>query len=152
MEGYRYLFVILFMLVILPAALYLVLKPMFRDIKVRRGIVNYDTHMRKFVFTVEETKAEVYLKLRLSNIYDVLRYDFDEENAVITFYRNHAKFPYRISFYELDGTMILKIEQISPTMDKDNLPYFINEFFIKKLDAKPIDLFSGRFLEGYRIQ
>ena len=51
MEKYIYIFVIIFV-VMIPIALYLILKPIFKHNKLLNGIVNYDTFMRKYVFSV----------------------------------------------------------------------------------------------------
>lgn len=138
MEKYIYFYLTMFFVVITPIALYLVLKPMLRQKKLLHGIVNYDTFMRKFVFRIDVTKEEFYSKLKVHNVNDVLEYNFFEEDSVI-FTRYNVGFPYKITVDEFKEYIILKVEQLPLVMDKGNVPYLINEFFIKKFAAKPID-------------
>lgn len=64
MEKYNYIFVIIFV-VMIPIALYLILKPMYKHNKLSNGIVNYDTFMRKYVFSVALDKEEFYSQLKI---------------------------------------------------------------------------------------
>ncbi len=139
MEKYIYLFVILFFVFAVPVALYLIFKPMFQQRKLLNGVINYDTFMRKFVFQIDFTKEEFYSKLKIHNVNDVLEYDLDEQSSVVTFKRYNAKFPYKVEIDEFKESIVLRVEQIPLVMDKGNVPYYINEFFIKKFGAKPID-------------
>ena len=135
----EYLFVLAFLIAI-PVSLYLIFKPGVRQREVSNGVINYDSFMRKFCFSIDATKEEVYSQLNLPNVYDVLEYDLDEENDVITFKRYvGGRYSYRISVDEAEGCHILWVEQIPSVMGGGNVPCLINEFFIKKLDAKPID-------------
>ena len=139
MEKYIYFFVILFFAVLIPVVLYLIFKPMFQQRKLLNGVVNYDTFMRKFVFQIAFTREEFYSKMKTHNVFDVLEYDFDEQNSVVTFKRYNAKFPYKIEIDEFKESIVLRVEQIPLVMDKGNVPYYINEFFIKNFDAKPLE-------------
>ena len=56
MEKYIFIFVIMFVVVVIPIALYIIFKPMFRQNKLLNGVVNYDTFMRKFVFSIYNFK------------------------------------------------------------------------------------------------
>ena len=136
MEKYIYFFVIIFFLVVIPTALYLILKPMFRQNKLLNGIVNYDTFMRKFVFRIEITKEEFYSQLKIRNINDVLEYSLNEDCSVITFTMYNMKYSYKIIVDDFNESIILRVEQIQIT----SKPAFrINEFFIKKINATPLE-------------
>ncbi|MBQ3099430.1 MAG: hypothetical protein IJC50_00415 [Clostridia bacterium] len=95
--------------------------------------------MRKFIFQIDFTKEEFYSRLKIYNVNDLLEYDFDVQNAVVTFKRYNAKYPYKIELDEFNESTVLRVEQIPLVMDKGNVPYYINEFFIKKFDAKPLE-------------
>lgn len=136
MEKYIYLYVILFFAVLIPVALYLVFKQMFEQRKLLNGVVNYDTFMRKFVFYIAITREEFYSKLKIRNVFDMLEYDFDEQSSVVTFIRYNAEFSYKIKIDEYNEAVVLRVEQI-PLVSKTT--YLINEFFIKKFDAKPLE-------------
>ncbi len=141
MEEYIYIFVIviIFVVFVIPIALYIIFKPMFRQHKLLSGVVNYDTFMRKFVFCIELTKEEFYSQLKRHNNNDVLEYSLNDDCSIITFTRYNAKFPYKIQIDEFDEITILRVEQIQKIMDKGNVPYYINEFFIKKFNATPLE-------------
>ena len=136
MEKYIYIFVIMFVVVVIPIALYIIFKPMFRQNKLLNGIVNYDTFMRKFVFRIEITKEEFYSQLKIRNINDVLEYSLNEDCSVITFTLYNMKYSYKIIVEDFNESIILRLEQIQVT----SKPAFrINEFFIKKFNAKPLE-------------
>ena len=136
MEKYIYIFVIMFVVVVIPIALYIILKPMFRQNKLLNGIVNYDTFMRKFVFRIEITKEEFYSQLKIRNINDVLEYSLNEDCSVITFTMYNMKYSYKIIVDDFNESIILRVEQIQIT----SKPAFrINEFFIKKFNATPLE-------------
>ena len=91
-----YVFVVIFFVVIILLALYLVLKPMFRHNKMLNGIVNTDAFMRKYVFRIELTKEDFYTQLKTRNINDVLEYvgksiyvDVDKYNPGEYFYDDY---------------------------------------------------------------
>ena len=136
MEKYIYIFVIMFVVVVIPIALYIIFKPMFRQNKLLNGIVNYDTFMRKFVFRIEITKEVFYSQLKIRNINDVLEYSLNEDCSVITFTLYNMKYSYKIIVEDFNESIILRLEQIQVT----SKPAFrINEFFIKKFNAKPLE-------------
>ena len=136
MEKYIYIFVIMFVVVVIPIALYIIFKPMFRQNKLLNGIVNYDTFMKKFVFRIEITKEEFYSQLKIRNINDVLEYSLNEDCSVITFTMYNMKYSYKIIVDDFDESIILRVEQIQIT----SKPAFrINDFFIKKFNATPLE-------------
>ena len=136
MEKYIYIFVVMFVVVVIPIALYIIFKPMFRQNKLLNGIVNYDTFMRKFVFRIEITKEEFYSQLKIRNINDVLEYSLNEDCSVITFTMYNMKYSYKIIVDDFNESIILRVEQIQIT----SKPAFrINEFFIKKFNATPLE-------------
>ena len=141
MEKYIDIFVIAFV-VIIPIALYLILKPMFKNNKLLNGIVNYDTFMRKYVFGIALKKEEFYTQLKTPNVYDVLEYTLSEDDAVITFKMYNGKYSYKINIDIFNESIVLRVEQISI----NSRPAFhINEFFIKKFNAKPLDFEKYKF-------
>ena len=136
MEKYIYVFVIIFVLVVIPVALYIIFKPMFRQNKLLNGIVNYDTFMRKFVFRIEITKEEFYSQLKIRNINDVLEYSLNDDCSVITFTMYNMKYSYKIIVDDFNKSIILRVEQIQVTSKP---AFYINEFFIKKFNATPLE-------------
>ncbi len=145
MEKYIYIYVSIFFVVITPIALYFILKPIFRQKELLHGVVNYDTFMRKFLFRIELEKEEFFEQLKIHNINDILEYCLNEDCSVITFLKYNDKFPYKILIAEYNEYIVLNVEQIPTVMNKANVPYYINSFFIKKFNAKPIDYQKSAF-------
>ena len=141
MEKYIYIFVIIFV-VIIPIALYLILKPVLKHNKILNGIVNYDTFMRKYVFSISLKKEDFYTQLKTPSIYDTLEYTLSDNDTVITFKLYNGKFPYKIDLKVFNESIVLRVEQLSI----NSRPAFhINEFFIKKFNAKPLDFEKYNF-------
>ena len=136
-----YIFVIVFV-VMIPIALYLILKPMFKHNKLSNGIVNYDTFMRKYVFSVALDKEEFYSQLKMTNVQDVLEYTLSNDDTVITFKLYNGKYPYKINVDAFNESIILRVEQLSANSKP---AFYINEFFIKKFNAKPLDFEKYKF-------
>ena len=128
--------------VMIPIALYLILKPMFKHNKLLNGIVNYDTFMRKYVFGIELTKDEFFSQLKTRNINDVLEYSLNDDYSVITYTMYNMKYSYKIKVDDFNESIILRVEQLQLT----SKPAFrINEFFIKKFNAKPLEFEKFKF-------
>ena len=141
MEKYIYIFIVVFV-VMIPIALYLILKRMFKNNKLLNGIVNYDTFMRKYVFSVALGKEEFYSQLKMKNVQDVLEYTLSNDDTVITFRLYNGKYPYKINVDAFNESIILRVEQLSA----NNKPaFYINEFFIKKFNAKPLGFEKYKF-------
>ena len=115
---------------------------MFQQRKLLNGVVNYDIFMRRFVFSIDSTREEFYSKLKIHNVDDVLEYEFDEQNSVVTFTVHSRQFAYKIKVDEYEQIAILRAEQV-PFVSK--VTYHINAFFIKKFNAEPIDYRSYGF-------
>ena len=141
MEKYIYIFVVVFV-VMIPIALYFILKPMFKHNKLLNGIVNYDTFMKKYVFSVALSKEEFYSQLKMPNVQDVLEYTLSNDGTVITFRLYNGKYPYKINVDAFNESIILRVEQLSANSKP---AFYINEFFIKKFNAKPLDFEKYKF-------
>ena len=141
MEKYIYIFIVVFV-VMIPIALYLILKPMFKHNKLLNGIVNYDTLMRKYVFSVAIGKEEFYSQLKMPNAQDVLEYTLSNDDTIITFMLYNDKYPYKINVDAFNVSIILRVEQLSLNSKP---AFYINEFFIKKFNAKPLDFEKYKF-------
>ena len=141
MEKYIYIFVVVFV-VMIPIALYLILKRMFKHNKLLNSIVNYDTFMRKYVFSVALGKEEFYSQLKMKNVQDVLEYTLSNDDTVITFRLYNGKYPYKINVDAFNESIILRVEQLSANSKP---AFYINEFFIKKFNAKQLDFEKYKF-------
>ena len=82
------------------------------------------------------TKEDFYAQLRMRNINDILEYSLNEDCSVITFAMYNRKYPYKMIVDDFNESIILRVEQIQV----NSKPAFrINEFFIKKFNAKPLE-------------
>ena len=139
MEKYIHIFVIV---VLIPIVLYLILKPMLQHRKLLNGVVNYDTLMRKYVFRIALKKEDFYTQLKAQNVYDVLEYTLSEDATVITFKLYNSKYPYEIKVEAFDESIVLRVKQLSAV---GRPAFLINEFFLKKFNAKPLDFEKYKF-------
>lgn len=139
MEKYIHIFVIV---VLIPIVLYLILKPMVQHRKLLNGVVNYDTLMRKYVFRIALKKEDFYTQLKAQNVYDVLEYTLSEDATVITFKLYNSKYPYEIKVEAFDESIVLRVKQLSAV---GRPAFLINEFFMKKFNAKPLDFEKYKF-------
>lgn len=136
MEKYIYIFVVIFVVIVIPVALYIIFKPMFRQNKLLNGIVNYDTFMRKFVFCISLTKEDFYAQLKVHNINDILEYSLNDDCSVITFTTYNMKYSYKIIVDDFNESIILRVEQVQ---EISKPAFSINEFFINKFNATPLE-------------
>lgn len=139
MEKYIHIFVIV---VLIPIVLYLILKPMVQHRKLLNGVVNYDTLMREYVFRIALKKEDFYTQLKAPNVYDVLEYTLSEDATVITFKLYNSKYPYEIKVEAFDESIVLRVKQLSAV---GRPAFLINEFFMKKFNAKPLDFEKYKF-------
>ena len=115
---------------------------MFKHNKLLNGIVNYDTLMRKYVFSVAIGKEEFYSQLKMPNVQDVLEYTLSNDDTIITFMLYNGKYPYKINVDAFNESIVLRVEQLSANSKP---AFYINEFFIKKFNAKPLDFEKYKF-------
>lgn len=116
-----------------------ILNPYFKDKKVRKGIVNFDTYMRSYAYVLKCRKQDVIQKLSIHSINDKPEYLFDDVNLIITFLHLNVKIKYQLYFIENEGHTYLNVYQINFLHDKSNIPYMMNAFWINKVNAVPIE-------------
>ncbi len=133
----------LFITILILCALCFGFEPMLKHKRYSNGVVNYNASMDKFVYRVESTEKEILELLKTHNVSDVLNYDVNDTFTVITFKKFNAKSSYQIFFEPYNDYVILKIELISPF--QNILGYYINEFWVQKIQAIPLDYQSNCF-------
>ena len=109
-------------------------------------IRNTDVLMRNFCFQTNKTKEEIIAALNCHSIYDVFDYNYNPQTDIIHFFNQLMpgyNTRYKIYFFECDQFTCLKISQQNHFYSKNNFLYRQNEFWIKKLDAKPIPYFPS---------
>ncbi len=135
----EFLYFAIFLFVILIPLILGNIIPIYKKHKsVTNGIINYDSQMKKFVYQVNLSSADIVNLLNVSDDTDDLSCTFDFENTVIVFseYDSHRKYHYQIQEY--DGYSILKLQQAELIGMKSLIPYKLNGFIVKKLNAAVI--------------
>lgn len=134
MELFFYPIVIL--VVLIPIALYLILRPVFKNQQTVNGVVNYNSFMRKYVFQIELDQMEFYDQLKTQNVHDIMEYCLSDDCTEIVFTRYNTRNRYKLMIDERNNYIILKVQQVSVL---SRVPYYINEFFMRKFGAKPME-------------
>ena len=135
----KFLFFAIFLFVILIPLILGNIIPIYKKHKsVTNGIINYDSQMKKFVYQVNLSSADIVNLLSVSDDTDDLSCTFDFENTVIVFSDcdSHRKYYYQIQEY--DGFSILKLQQAEWIGMQSLIPYKLNGFIVKKLNAAVI--------------
>ena len=117
----------------------MIFKPMFADRKARNGVDNCDLFSGNYHFLLENDRVSALKELSARNVFDTLEYTFHADTSTITFNHLSAKIDYRLTFIERSGCTYLKVSRIPRLHERSNIPYMINTFFIRKLNATPID-------------
>ena len=139
---FAYVFIFIFFFVIMLLALYLIFKPIIKQKNLLNGTVNYDAFMHKYVFRIPLKKEDFYAHLKTPNVCDALEYYLSEDYTVITFKMYNYNFSYEMNVAEFNDSIVLRVKQLSV----NNRPALhINEFFIKKFDAEPLNFEQYKF-------
>ncbi|MBQ8546061.1 MAG: hypothetical protein IJ437_03870 [Clostridia bacterium] len=103
---------------------------------------NTDAFTRKFIFNVQLTKEEFLIKLKIPNVNDTLEYELNDECSIITFKKDFSKISYNLKVIEINKELQIRVEQIPVFYENTNIPFLINEFFISKFNATPVEFFE----------
>ncbi len=142
---------LLFFCFAVAAVLLLIILPteinVYKKYKSAKGNVNNtDALMRNFCYFVPHSEEEIRRILRVPNIYDDMKYTYDDAQSTITFQSLEHGGPVRYSlcFTECSGGLMLKVSQIDLLPPQNNFPYLQNVFWSKKINARPRAFFSDR--------
>ena len=132
------IFIVFMLFVSSVIAIYYIVKPIVTEQKKRRNAVNTDSEMKKFYYLLENNSATAIGKLGVKNINDSPEYSFNKDSSVIKFELADSSIEYKLSFVEVQtyNYMIAKCEK--PIEDR-SLPYTINLFFARKINATPVE-------------
>ncbi|MBE7064345.1 MAG: hypothetical protein E7384_00800 [Ruminococcaceae bacterium] len=135
------LLITLFIIIATPIALFAIFKPTIDDAKIRNNISNSDIFMQHYCFLLERNQSDTIdqLKHDKKNNTNTLKYTFDANSLIITFYGLNASIKHQLTFYDIDNKTYLKVSRIHFTHQRSTIPLLINRFFIKEIGATPID-------------
>ena len=128
------IFAIVFVALI-PIVLFLIFKPVLRERKISNGIRNQDAFSQNYLFKINYSKQEFLRRIEISNVTDSMDYAFDNNTMIITFSKFIAKLPYTVTIKELENGCYIRLTK-NVFFGRSNIPYYINEFMIKKFDAE----------------
>ena len=140
-----------YMLFILAAvgalfAFWLVMKPILDDNRVRGKVLNFSEGMKEYYFLLEQGKEETEAALTGQQMQTALEYSFSPEEESIRFRKDSEEADYRLRFCEDGGKNYLSVSRVAEEREKGNIPYLVNAFFIKGLNAAPVDCRAFRSL------
>lgn len=131
-------FAIFFFVILIPLVLVMILPIYKNHNKATRGIINYDSTMRKFVYKVNLSRDEILATLKIKNSIDDLSCNFDFERPVIKFEEYGSSREYYFKIQECNGFSILRLEQVELIGMRSYIPYKLNPFLVGKLHAEII--------------
>ena len=134
------LLIILFIFIATPITLFAIFKPTIDDAKIRNNISNSDTFMQHYCFLLERNQSDTIDQLKHDKKNNnTLKYTFDANSLIITFYGLKSSIKHQLTFYDIDNKTYLKVSRIPFTHRQSNIPFLINRFFIKEIGATPVD-------------
>ncbi len=137
-------FIFLFVLVFVLA--FGTIIPMHKEHeKVSNGIINYDSVMRKFVYKVYLSRQEVITLLKSKNETDELTCTFNDDETIIKISEYGSNRKYYFQVQELNGFSLLKLEQVSVIGMQSWVPFKLNPFLVKKLNAEIVPFSQHKF-------
>ena len=113
--------------------------------EISNGIINYDSLMRKFVYKVHLSKQEVITLLKLKNEIDELTCTFNNDETIIKISEFGSYRKYFFQVQEIDGYSLLKLEQVSLFGMQSQVPFKLNPFLVKKLNAEIVPFSQYEF-------
>ncbi len=131
-----FIFIPLAFVILILIVLYIIFGPWFRERKISNGIRNQDSLSQDYLFKVNYTKSDFLQKTNISNSYDILEYTFDNNTMIITFSKYSAHISYTVFIKEFDNGCYVKLKKNATISYRSNIPFYINEFMIKKFGAE----------------
>ena len=101
--------------------------------------------MRKYVYKVYMAKEEIINTLRNNNGIDEISCNLDFERSIINFSEYGSNRDYYFQIQECDGFSILRLKQVSLLCMSSRIPYKLNPFIVRKLQAEIIPFSQYEF-------
>ena len=129
-------FVLLFIVILFTIVLGTIIPIYKNHNSVTKGVVNYDSTMRKFVYKVNLSNQQVIDLLNTKRDVDELSCTFDYEKSIVRFSDFGSHRDYYFQHYECSGFSILRLEQVELIGMQSHIPYKLNPFIVCKLQAE----------------
>lgn len=131
-------YIILFFLIML-FVLFMCLKSIIVDKKVRNNVTNSDPFTQHYCFVLNCNQQEAVEQLSNRNVKDKLEYTFDTNSLIITFLHLGVSIDHQLSFYTIENRTYLKVSKMKFLHSQSKIPLMINSFFVNKIGAVPVD-------------
>ena len=129
---------VFFFLILIPLVLGIIIPVYRKHKKVTGGIANYDSAMRKFVYKVNLSDEDIIKLLKTKNTTDELSCTLDFSKSVIKFSESDSDREYYFRIQACNGYSVLMLEQVSHIGMQSCIPFKLNPFITKKLQAEII--------------
>ena len=130
------IFAALVLLLGIPLVLGIIIPIIQNHDKATGNVVNYDSMMRVFLYRVHMTEEEIINTLQVKNDVDELSCEFDFERSIVKISEYGSSRDYYYTIQTYDGYSVLKLTQVSPIGMQSHIPYKLNPFMVKKLNAE----------------
>ncbi len=124
-------------------ALWVSLKPMMDDVRIRKRVLNFDEGMKNYYFLPAQGEEETLAALADPPALKGTELSFRPEERVIVLAREGVEAAYRLQFGTDEGKTCLRVSRVAEEREQGTIPYLINALFIRELGAKPIDYRKG---------
>ena len=118
---------------------FLVLRPVYRDAKARKGVRNTDARTCNFVFVLPSSPQDALERLCRKEDDDLLGYTFYEDAMILRLDHWDVSIEYALTFHPIEGRTYLMLTRQGILHGKSNLPLLVNRFIIQKTGAVPAD-------------
>lgn len=136
----------IFLFILVSVLVFGMIIPMHKEHeKVCNGVINYDSVMRKFVYKVYLSRQEVITLLKSKNEIDELTCTFNDDETIIKISEYGSNRKYYFQVQELNGFSLLKLEQVSVIGMQSWVPFKLNPFLVKKLNAEIVPFSQHKF-------
>lgn len=105
-----------------------------------KSVVNHNPFSTEFVYVIAFSKKEMDKRLSGRGEAVGIAYRYDKDRSLITLSIDGSERCYLLSVEDRtdEGTYLLRVTQQNGLTDRGYIPYLINPFFVKRLDAVPI--------------
>ena len=142
MEKYAPAIKSVLILVFIAAGFYFLTSVFSKARRRLNGVVNFDTFHRRFVYRVDLPVQAVVSKLRIPNQNDRMRYELSDDLSQITFPPGLGTCELRLEPQDDGCILYVRVFERFPDVGPHLVYDVMNEFWIKKLHAKPIDFYD----------
>lgn len=132
------LFAIFFFLILILLIFGMIIPIYKSHKKATNGVINYDDAMQKFVYKVPFSGKEIIHLLKTRNVEDELTCTLDFDKSIIDFSEYGSARKYYFCIQDCNGFSILRLEQAELIGTQSYIPYKLNAFMVKKLQAEII--------------